>query len=103
MEKIKLVGVSFQNFNNEPKENDVVKIKLEKDNEFDKDAIAVFNQNNEKIGYVGTKNTVSQGNRKNGCIDNLELKALLNDNNTEECKGIINKFKSYFGFIMVDI
>ena len=58
----------------------------------------VLNGLGEKIGYVGTAKTVSSGNRKNGCIDNIEL----NDIMPAQGHGIITKFKEYFGFIEVD-
>lgn len=103
MVRVKLVGCNFNKPSVKPAEDDIVNIKLERNNEFDKNAIAVFNSLNEKIGYIGTNKTVSDGNRKNGCIDNLQLKELLSDKNTDHCKGFINKFRDYFGFIVVDI
>lgn len=99
MVKIKLVGCNFHKTNNKTIENDIVKLVREPKNKFDKEAIAVYNDFNEKIGYVGTHKTVSRGNRKNGCIDNHQLGNIMG----QEATGIITKFKEYFGFIEVDI
>ena len=59
--KLKLVGCSFQKFQNIPKKGDAVFLKLEPKNEFDENAIAVYNEQREKIGYIGTDKTVSTG------------------------------------------
>ena len=99
MVRIKLVGCNFHKTNNKTIEDSVVKLIREPENEFDKEAIAVYNGFNEKIGYVGTHKTVSRGNRKNGCIDNHQLGNIMG----QEATGIITKFKEYFGFIEVDI
>ena len=69
MVRIKLVGCNFNKTSNKTIENDVVRLIREPENKFDKEAIAVYNSHNEKIGYVGTAKTVSRGNRKNGCVD----------------------------------
>ena len=100
--RLKLVGCNFQSPSVEPKPHDVVKIKLERDNKFDKDAIAVFNHKDEKIGYVGTAKTVSEGNRRNGCIDNLDLKSIV-DLDNDDYLAIITKFREYFGFIDITV
>lgn len=100
--RLKLVGCNFQKPSVVPEPHDVVKIKLEKDNKFDKDAVAVFNHRNERIGYVGTAKTVSDGNRRNGCIDNLDLKSIV-DLENDDYLAIITKFKGYFGFIDITV
>ena len=100
--RVKLVGCNFANPSKEPKVNDVIKLKLEPDNKFDKNAIVVLNDNCEKIGYIGTNNTVSKGNKRNGCVDNVTLKSLLNFNSNDYL-GIITKFKGYFGFIDITV
>ena len=41
MVRVKLVGCNFNKPSVKPAEDDIVNIKLERDNEFDKDAIAV--------------------------------------------------------------
>lgn len=102
--RLKLVGCNFQKFENIPKKGDAVFLKYEPKNEFDENAIAVYNISNEKIGYIGTDKTVSRGNRKNGCIDNIDLHIILNTsdinlNNKNSYIAILSKFKNYFGFI----
>lgn len=99
MARIKLVGCGFHKTKKETIENDMVKLIREPENRFDKEAIAVYNSFDEKIGYVGTAKTVSIGNRKNGCIDNHQLGNMIGNQTT----GIITKFKEYFGFIEVKI
>lgn len=99
MVKIKLVGCNFHKGSKKSIENEVVRLIREPDNEFDKDAIAVFNSLGEKIGYVGTEKTVSAGNRKNGCIDNVQLGNIMNF----EARGVVTKFREYFGFVEVDV
>ena len=98
MVKIKLVGCNFNQASQKSYEGEIVKLVREPSNKFDPNAIMVLNGLGEKIGYVGTAKTVSFGNRKNGCIDNIEL----NDIMPAQGHGIITKFKEYFGFIEVD-
>ena len=100
--RIKMVGCNFQKPSMEPQVHDVVKLKLEPENKFDKDAIAILNHKDERIGYVGTQNTVSDGNRRNGCIDNLDLKSIMSFEDNSYL-AIITKAKGYFGFIDVTI
>lgn len=97
--KIKLVGCNFNPASKKSSENEVVRLVREPDNKFDKEAIAVLNSLGERIGYVGTDKTVSLGNRNNGCIDNHQLGNIMG----VEARGIITKFKGYFGFVEVDL
>ena len=99
MVRIKLVGCNFHPASKKCIENEVVRLIREPDNKFDNEAIVVLNSLGEKIGYVGTAKTVSLGNRKNGCIDNHQLGNMMG----LQARGIITKFKEYFGFIEVDI
>lgn len=99
MVKVKLVGCNFNKTTNKTIECDVVNLIREPENKFDKEAIAVYNSHNEKIGYVGTAKTVSMGNRRNGCVDNHQLGNMIG----KQATGIITKFKEYFGFVEVDI
>ena len=101
--KIKLVGCNFATPKKTPEVGDIIKVKLEPDNKVDKDAIMVINQDGEKIGYVGTNNTVSEGNKRNGCVDNITLKKLINFDNDDNYLGIITKFKEYFGFCDITV
>ena len=93
--KVKLVGCNFANPSRVPEAGDVIKIKLEPNNKYDKDAIMVLNHNGEKIGYIG--------NKRNGCIDNVTLKSLVDFENNQDYLGIITKFKGYFGFIDITV
>lgn len=99
MVKIKLVGCNFNPASKKTIKNDVVRLVREPENKFDKEAIAVYNASNEKIGYVGTYKTVSLGNRNNGCVDNHQLGNMMGS----QARGVVTKFKEYFGFIEVDI
>ena len=98
MVKVKLVGCNFHKTSKKTIENEIVRLIREPDNQFDSEAITVYNSLNEKIGYVGTAKTVSRGNRKNGRIDNHQLGNIIGS----QCNGVITKFKEYFGFIEVD-
>lgn len=99
MVRVKLVDCNFHKGSKKTIENEVVKLIREPNNEFDPKAIAVYNTLGEKIGYVGTEKTVSAGNRKNGCIDNTQLGNIIDF----QAKGVITKFREYFGFIEVDV
>lgn len=97
--KIKLVGCNFNPASKKCAKNEIVRLVREPNNKFDKEAIAVLNSLGERIGYVGTDKTVSLGNRNNGCIDNHQLGNIMG----VEARGIITKFKGYFGFVEVDL
>jgi len=101
--RCKLVGMKFAKPSVKPQVNDVVKLKLEPDNPHDRHAIAVLNHKDEKIGYIGTENTVSQGNKDNGCITNLDLKPLIDFDNDDSYVAIITKERGYFGFLDVTV
>lgn len=101
MVKVKLVGCNFHPASKKTIENEIVKVVREPNNKFDKNAIAVQNSLGETIGYVGTSKTVSIGNRNNGCIDNMQLSNLMKG--SFAAKGIVTKFRDYFGFIEVDV
>lgn len=101
--KIKLVGCSFQKPKHKPERGQAIKLKLEPNNPHDHHAIAVYNSYDEKIGYVGTENTVSNGNKINGCVTNLDIKPLIDFDDDNSYLGIISKFKDYFGFIDITI
>lgn len=99
MVRIKLVGCNFHPASKKCTKNEIVRLVKEPKNKFDSEAIVVLNSLGEKIGYVGTAKSVSLGNRKNGCIDNHQLGNIMGF----QARGIITKFKEYFGFIEVDI
>lgn len=95
MTKVKIVGMNYQHPKHKVVEGNIVKFIHETDNPVDKMAVAVLNVEGEKIGFVGTKNTVSAGNRKNGCIDNEELLQVL------PAKGRVSKVRNSFGFATI--
>lgn len=99
MVKVKLVGCNFHPASKKCIENEVVRLIKEPENKFDKEAIVVVNTLGETVGYVGSHKTVSMGNRNNGCIDNHQLSNIMG----HQARGIITKFKEYFGFIEVDL
>lgn len=101
--RCKLVGMSFAKPSIAPKVNDVVKLKLEPENPHDHHAIRVENHCGEKIGYIGTDNTVSKGNKANGCLTNLDIKPLIDFNDENSYLAIITKEKGYFGFLDITI
>lgn len=101
--KCKLVGMNFAKPSKAPQVHDVVKLKLEPNNPHDRHAIMVLNNKNEKIGYIGTDNTVSEGNRKNGCLTNLDIKPLIDFDDDDSYLAVITKEKGYFGFLDITI
>jgi hypothetical protein len=90
--RIKIVGIQFTKHS--AVEGEVVSFVHEANNEHDPNAIAVINSNGNRFGYVATDNTLSAGNRKNGCVDNKELLALLSD----ETIAIVDKMFGNFGY-----
>ena len=99
MVKVKLVGCNFHPASKKCAENEVVRVIRDPNNKFDPEAIKVVNGLGEIIGFVGTNKTVSHGNRRNGCVDNHQLGNIMG----VEARGVITKFKEYFGFIEVDL
>lgn len=98
--RLKMVGMNFQKPSKIPQWNDAVRLVHEKNNPYDPNAVAILNQENERIGYVGTTKTVSRGNRKNGCIDNQQLLHEM-DLDNDEYVAFISKARDGFGFISV--
>lgn len=101
--RCKLVGCNFAKPSREPQVHDVVYLKLEPENKFDHHAIRVENGLGEKIGYIGTDNTVSKGNKKNGCLTNLDIKPLLDFDDKNSYLAIMTKVNGYFGFLDITI
>lgn len=99
MVKVKLVGCNFHPASKKCTENEIVRVIRDPNNKFDPEAIKVVNGLGEIIGFVGTNKTVSHGNRRNGCVDNHQLGNIMG----VEARGVITKFKEYFGFIEVDL
>ena len=94
--KIKLVGCRF--YPDNVSVNDTVKFVHDKTNKFDENAIKVL-CNNKHVGFVGTVNTVTNGNREHGCIDNVQLLNL--PIKLSELKGIVTYITNSFGYISI--
>lgn len=79
--KCKVVGLSYHKVDNPVISGDTVYLIAESNNEFDNDAIAVYNKENELLGFVASDKTLSPQNRRNGSKSNLELQFELNFEN----------------------
>ena len=90
--RIKIVGINFTK--NTAVENEVVGFVHEADNVHDTNAIAVLNRDGQRFGQLATSNTLTNGNRKNGCIDNVEFLQILNSST----KGVVDKIFDSFGY-----
>ena len=92
--RIKIVGINFTKHT--AVENEVISFIHEVDNKHDPNAVAVINSDGNRFGYVGTVNTVTDGNRRNGCIDNVELLAI--HKNSGSVKAVVDKMYGSFGY-----
>ena len=88
--KCKVVGLSYHKVDNPVTSGDTVYLIAESNNEFDNDAIAVYNGVNQKIGYVASDKTLSPQNYRNGSKSNLELQFLLNFEN-KKYNAVVNR------------
>ncbi|WP_405283102.1 HIRAN domain-containing protein [Methanobrevibacter sp.] len=80
----KVVGLNFHKVENAVEQGDYVILVADTENEFDSDAIAVFNAERELIGHIAnSERTLSQNNRKNGNISASELKGELDFTNRQ--------------------
>ena len=71
--KAKVVGLNFHPIRNKVVNGDYLKL-VHEENEFDPYAIAVYNFEGEKVGFIAnTDRTLSPENRKNGNLSALEL------------------------------
>lgn len=76
--KCKVVGLSYHKVDNPVTSGDTVYLIAESNNEFDNDAIAVYNEYDELLGYVANSNaTLSPQNRANLNKSALELQFAL--------------------------
>lgn len=72
--KCKVVGLSYHKVDNPVTSGDTVYLIAESKNDFDNDAIAVYNKYDELLGFVANSNTtLSPQNRANGNKSALEL------------------------------
>jgi len=82
--QVKTVGLCFNNPSHKVEVGEYVILKADEHNEFDEDAVGVYNSDAELIGHVAnSERTLSPNNRKNGNISATELKGNLDFTNRE--------------------
>lgn len=92
--KAKVVGLNFHKVENDVESGDYVILAAE-DNEYDPDAIAVYNSDKELIGYIANSDkTLSPSNKKNGALSASELKGKLDFNDKEFYGEVDRAFKT---------
>lgn len=93
--QVKTVGLSFNNPSHKVEAGEYVILKADMDNQFDEDAIAVYNSDGELIGHVAnSERTLSPNNRKNGNISASELKGEIDFTGKEFYGEVIKAFSS---------
>ena len=93
--KCKVVGLSYHKVENPVTSGDTVYLIAESNNEFDNDAIKVYNEFDELLGHVANSNaTLSPQNRANGNKSALELQFELNFENKKYCAEVNRAFSS---------
>ena len=71
----------------------------DKTNKFDENAIAVI-AGGKRIGFVGTANTVTDGNRRKGCVDNVQLLNMVD--NPLYVTAVITYLTDSFGYASIE-
>ena len=99
--KCKVVGLSYHKVDNPVTSGDTVYLIAESNNEFDNDAIAVYNGVNQKIGYVASDKTLSPQNYRNGSKSNLELQFELNFE-TKKYNAVVDRAFSSCLYLEID-
>lgn len=93
--QVKTVGLCFNNPSHKVEVGEYVILKADEHNEFDEDAIGVYNSDEELIGHVAnSERTLSPNNRKNGNISATELKGNIDFTNREYYGEAIKVFSS---------
>lgn len=93
--KTKVVGLSYNRVDNPVTSGDTVILVAESNNEFDNDAIAVYNEQYELLGYVANSDkTLSPQNRAKGNKSALELKFELDFENRKYGAVVDRAFRS---------
>ena len=93
--QVKTVGLCFNNPSHKVEVGEYVILKTDEHNEFDEDAIGVYNSDAELIGHVAnSERTLSPNNRKNGNISATELKGNIDFTNREYYGEAIKVFSS---------
>lgn len=91
----KVVGLSFHKVENAVEHGDYVILVADPENEFDKDAIAVYNAERELVGHIANSDkTLSPNNRKNGNIGATELKGHLDFTNRQYYAEAVKVYRS---------
>ena len=100
--KTKVVGLSYHKVDNPVTSGDTVILVAESDNDFDNDAIAVYNKENELLGYVANSDrTLSKNNRLRGNRSALELQFEL-DFQTKKYNAIVDRAFSSCIYLEID-
>ena len=82
--KAKVVGLSFHRVKNPVELDDYLILREDAENEFDSDAVSIFNGDQELVGNVANSTrTLSVNNIKNGNLSASQLKSELNFDNRE--------------------
>ena len=91
----KVVGLNFHKVQNAVEHGDYVILKADESNEFDSDAIGVYNAERELIGHIANSDkTLSINNRKNGNISATELKGELSFDGIEYYAEVVRVYSS---------
>ena len=101
--KCKVVGLSYHKVENPVTSGDTVYLIAESNNEFDNDALAVYNKENELLGYIANSDkTLSRNNRlKGGNKSALELKFELDFENKKYYATVDRAFSSCI-YLLID-
>lgn len=100
--KCKVVGLSYHKVDNPVTSGDTVYLIAESNNDVDNDAVAVFNKENELLGYVANSDkTLSPQNRANGNKSALELQFELDFEN-KRYNAIIDRAFSSCIYLEID-
>ena len=91
----KVVGLNFHKVQNAVEEGNYVILVADTDNEFDKDAIAVYNAERELVGHIANSDrTLSVQNKANGNLSATELKGNLDFTNRQYYAEAVNVYRS---------
>ena len=91
----KVVGLSFHKVENAVEQGDYVILVADPENEFDSDAIAVYNAERELVGHIANSDkTLSINNIKNGNLSATQLKGELNFEGREYYAEAVKVYRS---------
>lgn len=93
--RIKIVGINYTKYS--AKVGEVITLIHQTDNPHDKYAIGTHNENGDRFGYVAR--TLSENNRKNGCIDNKEVLELL----PHTTKVVVEEMYNGYGYAKIQL